>query len=46
MWSYGEEVYEICRKYMELREQMRPYVRQLMAEAHENGDPLMRPLLL
>ena len=23
---------------------MRPYVRQLMAEAHENGDPLMRPL--
>ena len=44
VWSYGEQVYEICRKYMELREQMRPYVRQLMAEAHENGDPIMRPM--
>ena len=30
VWSYGEEVYEICRKYMELREKMRPYTRKLM----------------
>lgn len=44
VWSYGEEIYEICRKYMELREQMRPYVRRLMADAHEKGDPVMRPL--
>ena len=44
VWSYGEEVYEICKKYMELRETLRPYVRGLMKEAHEKGTPVMRPL--
>ncbi len=44
VWSYGEEVYEICKKYMLLREKMRPYVKQLMMEAHEKGTPIMRPL--
>lgn len=44
VWSYGEEVYEICRSYMELREKMRPYTRQLMQEAHEKGTPVMRTL--
>ena len=44
VWSYGEEVYEICRKYMNIREQMRSYTRKLMREAHEKGTPIMRPL--
>lgn len=44
VWSYGEEVYEICKKYMNLRERMRPYVTELMKEAHEKGTPIMRPL--
>lgn len=44
IWSYGEEVYGICRKYIELREQMRPYIRNLMEKAHKSGDPVMRPL--
>ncbi|KAI0872366.1 glycosyl hydrolases family 31-domain-containing protein [Hypoxylon argillaceum] len=44
VWSYGDEVYAICRRYLLLRETLRPYVRALMAAAHERGDPLMRPL--
>ena len=44
IWSYGEEVYEICRKYIFLREKMRPYTRSLMTEAHEKGTPVIRPL--
>lgn len=44
VWSYGEEAYEICRKYLELREKMRPYTRRLMEEAHEKGTPVMRTL--
>lgn len=44
VWSYGPEVYEICRKYMGIREQLRDYTRQLMKEAHEKGTPVMRPL--
>lgn len=44
IWSYGDKVYEICKKYIEMREAMRPYVRRLMEEAHEKGTPVMRPL--
>jgi alpha-D-xyloside xylohydrolase len=44
VWSYGEEVYQICTKYMRIREQLRNYTRQVMKEAHEKGSPIMRPL--
>ena len=44
VWSYGEEVYGICQKFMEYRERMRPYTRKLMEEAHEKGTPVMRTL--
>ena len=45
VWSYGEEIYEICKKYMFLREKLRPYTRTLMEEAHEKGTPVMRTLV-
>lgn len=44
VWSYGEDVYKTCKKYMEMREQMRAYTRRLMAEASEKGTPVMRTL--
>ena len=44
VWSYGEEVYDICKEYMELREKMRPYTRSIMEEAHKKGTPVMRTL--
>ena len=44
VWSYGDEVYGICKTYMELREKLRPYTRMLMKEAHEKGTPVMRTL--
>lgn len=44
VWSYGEEAYGIFRKYMLLREKLRPYIRKAMKEAHEKGTPPMRPL--
>lgn len=44
VWSYGEAVYDICVKYMNLREELREYTRGLMKEAHEKGSPVMRPL--
>ena len=44
VWSYGEEVYEILSTYLQLRERMRPYVRELMGQAHEHGDPVIRPM--
>lgn len=44
VWSYGEKVYEICKKYLNIRERLRPYTRELMKEAHEKGTPVMRIL--
>ncbi len=44
LWSYGEEVYVILRKYLRIRERMRPYTAEIMEEAHEKGTPLVRPM--
>ena len=38
VWSYGEEAYAICRKYLSLRERLRPYIRGLMQRTHETAD--------
>ena len=44
LWSYGEEAYEIMKAHVEKREAMRPYIREVMKQAHEKGDPAIRPL--
>ena len=44
IWSYGEENYQIMKKFIEIREMMRDYTRSLMAKAHETGAPVMRTM--
>ncbi len=44
VWSYGEEAHEICKKFMAIREEMKPYIERIMRDAHEKGTPPMRPL--
>lgn len=44
VWSFGEENYEILKKYMLLREELHPYITQLMEEVHEKGSPVIRTL--
>ena len=44
VWSYGDEAYEICKKFMRIRKEMKPYITRIMREAHEKGTPPMRPL--
>lgn len=44
IWSYGEDAYRILKKYVDIREQLRPYIYKYLKEASENGTPLMRPL--
>ncbi|WP_312426181.1 glycoside hydrolase family 31 protein [Lacrimispora sp.] len=44
VWSFGEDAYEICRTYLQLRDHMKPYITELMEEAHQKGTPVMRPL--
>jgi alpha-D-xyloside xylohydrolase len=43
-WSYGDEIEHIFRKYINVREGMRPYTRELFEEAHESGHPIVRGL--
>jgi alpha-D-xyloside xylohydrolase len=44
VWSYGDEAYAIFREYMLMRERLKPYIADLMREAHVKGTPPMRPL--
>ena len=44
IWSFGDKAYEILKNLIDFRETMRPYVRALMQEAHEDGAPVMRTM--
>ena len=44
VWSFGEDNYEILKRYLFVRERLRPYVRECMRAASETGAPVMRPL--
>ncbi|MBO4391269.1 MAG: glycoside hydrolase family 31 protein [Lachnospiraceae bacterium] len=44
IWSYGEECFEIMKKYLDLRLSLKDYIAGLMKEAHENGSPLIRTM--
>ena len=44
IYSFGEEIYEILKKYVRLREELKPYIEHLYEEASSNGSPLMRTM--
>ncbi len=44
LWSYGEEVYEILKKYLDIRLGMKDYVKAVMNEASRNGSPVIRTM--
>lgn len=44
LWSYGEANFDIMQHWLSVREKLRPYIDALYDNAHQHGDPLMRPL--
>lgn len=44
LWSYGEGNLRIMKDQLKIRLELKPYIKKLYEEAHENGSPLMRPL--
>ncbi|MBE5808385.1 MAG: glycoside hydrolase family 31 protein [Clostridiales bacterium] len=44
IWSFGEEAEGIITKLLVQRERMKPYIREVMREAHELGRPVIRTL--
>ena len=45
-WLYGEAAVEATRRFTRLKLRLMPYLAQLAREAHEQGVPLMRPMVL
>ncbi|WNM23739.1 glycoside hydrolase family 31 protein [Demequina capsici] len=44
LWSFGDQVYDVLASYVHLREELRPYLRQTMRDAHEHGQPVLRAM--
>lgn len=44
LWSHGEEVYEILKKYLFVRVGLKDYLKEKMAEASANGSPVLRTM--
>ncbi len=44
IWSYGEEAFEIMKKYLDVRLSIKDYVAGLMKETSETGAPLIRSM--
>jgi alpha-glucosidase len=45
-WAFGEPYESICRRWIELRYQLLPYIYTAAWQAAERGLPMMRPLAL
>jgi alpha-glucosidase len=44
-WAFGPRIEAICRRYIELRYRLLPYLYSLFVQAHRHGTPIIRPLL-
>jgi alpha-glucosidase len=45
-WQFGPEIEAICRKFLQLRYRLLPYIYSAAREAITSGIPIMRPLVL
>ena len=45
-WSFGQQIEDIVKKYIEVRYRFLPYMYQLFHETSVSGIPIMRPLIL
>ena len=45
-WAFDEESVDVVRKFTRLKCRLMPYLYAAMAEAHEKGIPMMRPMIL
>ncbi len=44
-WAFGEPYESVCRKMIQLRQRLLPYLYTLFEECHRTGAPILRPLL-
>ena len=46
LWVYGEEIYEILKHYLDVREAMKPYITKTADEAVKTGLPMIRAMYI
>ncbi len=46
LWSYGEENYRIFLKYLNIRQELKPYILKTAREAQQLGLPMIRGMFL
>ncbi len=46
LWVYGEEIYEILKSYVDVRESLKPYIVKTADEAVKTGLPMIRALYI
>ncbi|ROO85693.1 alpha-D-xyloside xylohydrolase [Actinocorallia herbida] len=45
-WAFDEEAVDVLRHFTRLKERLMPYLREVAREAHEEGLPMMRAMVL
>jgi alpha-D-xyloside xylohydrolase len=45
-WSYGPAAEKLAREALDLRERLRPYLKNVVAQASRTGLPVQRPMVL
>jgi alpha-D-xyloside xylohydrolase len=45
-WAFDEEAVDVTRHFAKLKQELMPYLLETAKQAHEQGTPMMRPMLL
>ncbi|MGO1225623.1 MAG: alpha-xylosidase [Brachybacterium sp.] len=45
-WAFDDEAVEVARRFTLLKQQLVPYLQQMALQAHEQGTPILRPMVL
>ncbi|MCM8537405.1 MAG: glycoside hydrolase family 31 protein [Lentisphaeraceae bacterium] len=45
VWSFGKDVQEICKKFIELRYKLLPYIYTQFVKSHKTGSTILSPLV-
>ena len=45
-WAFDEEAVDVTRHFAKLKQELMPYLMETAKQAHEQGTPMMRPMLL
>lgn len=44
VWSYPKHVEDMMVSYIQMRNRLKPYITEVMLEAHEKGTPVIKPI--